>query len=305
MNDLAIASTELVREFGRLRALDNLTIKVHKGRILALLGPNGAGKTTFLKLLMGLIEPTSGQVEVLGVPCRKQTAQVARRIAGMGEGHEPPHWATLKTLRRIQSGVSSKFDGSFFERFCAEKKLSLSKLYGTLSKGQKRWVLAGLTFAAGAEVILMDEPADGLDPSARRGLYDHLRDYVSRTQATVVVATHIINDIERVADQVAIIDAGKLILHASLEDLREQVRQVELPNCSVLPQFGESVALLGSVQQGDTLLVWLKTDGSSDEQLKQRLTPEATIRPTNLETLYLAVAEHRLPDGQDSKTEKH
>ena len=98
-----------------------MTIEIPKGRVLALLGPNGAGKTTFLKLLMGLIEPTSGRAEVLGVPSRKQSAELTTKIASMGEGHEPPQWATPKTLEALQAGASPKFSKSFFRHFCGKR----------------------------------------------------------------------------------------------------------------------------------------------------------------------------------------
>ena len=90
MNALAVKTDHLTRDFGHVRALDGLSIDVPPGHVLALLGPNGAGKTTFLKLVMGLIEPTRGQAWVLGAPARHQPADVCSRIAFVGDGHEPP-----------------------------------------------------------------------------------------------------------------------------------------------------------------------------------------------------------------------
>ena len=293
MNALAVKTDQLTRDFGRVRALDGLSIDVPPGHVLALLGPNGAGKTTFLKLVMGLIEPTRGQAWVLGAPSRSQPASVSSRIGVVGDGHEPPRWATLRDLEALQAGASPRFDRELFRELCSTRRLLLRSRFAELSKGQKRWALAALAFAARPDLLLMDEPADGLDPSARRGLYDCLRDHVSGTDATAIVSTHIISDIERVADDVAIIDRGKLILHAPLEDLREQVRQVEVPDAVALPDLGPNVIKLGSLYTGEMAMAWVRCTDSDETELRRRAGPDARIRTVGLETLYLAVCERR------------
>ena len=293
MNALAVKTEDLTRDFGRTRALDGLSIDVPPGHVLALLGPNGAGKTTFLKLVMGLIEPPRGQAWVLGSPSRSQPASVSSRIGVVGDGHEPPRWATLRDLEALQAGASPRFDRDHFRQFCSSRELLLRSRFAALSKGQKRWTLAGLAFAARPDLLLMDEPADGLDPSARRGLYDFLRDHVSGSDATAIVSTHIISDIERVADGVAIIDRGKLVLHAPLEDLREQVRQVELPDAVALPDLGPNVTKLGSLYTGETVMAWVRCTDSDETELRRRAGPDARIRTVGLEALYLAVCERR------------
>lgn len=292
MNALAVKTDHLTRDFGHVRALDGLSIDVPPGHVLALLGPNGAGKTTFLKLVMGLIEPTRGQAWVLGAPARHQPADVCSRIAFVGDGHEPPRWASLKDLEALQAGASPRFDGERFRSLLPDRDLSMRSRFAALSKGQKRWVLAGLAFAAKPDLLLMDEPADGLDPSARLSLYDRLRDHVSDTDASAIVTTHVIGDIERVADDVAIIDRGKLILHAPLEDLREQVRQVELSDGGVMPDLGNSMTLLGSVEWKGAAIVWVRCQGGDDGELRRLVGPAARVRPVGLEDVYLAIAEH-------------
>jgi len=292
MNTFAAQTDGLTRDFGHLRALNQLSIEVAAGRVLALLGPNGAGKTTFLKLLMGLLEPTDGQALVLGAPARNQPAEVCGRTACLGDGYDPPGWATLRALEDLQADASPRFDGTLFRALCSERELPPQRHFGSLSKGQKRWVLAGLAFAARAELLLMDEPADGLDPAARRDLYDYLRDHVTDTGATAIVTTHIIGDIERVADDVAIIDRGKLVLHAPLEELREEVRQVEISNADALPDLGPGVTVLGGTQSGDTAIGWVTYRDGDEAELRQRVGAHAVIRTVGLETLYLAVAEH-------------
>ena len=293
MSDHAVRIVELRRYFGAVRALDGLSLDVSKGTILTLLGPNGAGKTTLLRILMGLIEPTDGQAFVLGSPARSQPAGVAGRVAYVGDRCEPPTWATPALLEGVQAGVSRSFDRTLFREFCKRRGISPTRPYGAMSKGQRRWVLTSLALACGPQLILLDEPADGLDPAARKALYDALRDHVNECDATAIVTTHVIADVERIADEVAIIDAGRVILHAPLEDLRDRVRQVEIPGGGPPPDLGELASVLGSVRLGAASIVWIKPNGLDDDEVRSRLGLGATVRTVGLETLYLAIAEHR------------
>lgn len=292
MSEPVIEARNLTRDFGRLRALDWLSLQVWPGHVVALLGPNGAGKSTFLRLTQGLLAPTAGQVRLLGRPSRRLPANLCRRVASVGQDQAPPSWVSLRSLIALQAGASPRFDRPLAEGLCRRRELSLSRPFGSLSKGQRRWVLAALALAAGADVLLLDEPAEGLDPAARRDLYDRIRDCVNDRGTAAVVATHIIGDIERVADDVIIIDRGHVVLHAPLEELREEVRQVELPNTETMPALGDGVSVLGSIRLADTLVAWVRCNGLSDDELRRRAGPHARVRTVGLERLYLTIAEH-------------
>jgi ABC-2 type transport system ATP-binding protein len=293
MNDPVISIENMCRDFGSVKALDSLNLETTKGSILALLGPNGAGKTTFLRILMGLIEPTSGQARVVGLPAWPYSPQQCGRIAYVGDRCEPPNWAIPAILEDLQAGAAMHFDRTLFRELCARRNIDPCRPYGAMSKGQRRWILTSLVLASKPELILLDEPADGLDPVARRDLYDSLRNYITECDAAAIVATHVIADVERIADDVAIIDAGRLIFSAPLEDLREQVRQVEIPGGTGLPKIDKAISILGSVQSGDTQILWIRHDGLGNDELREKLSANVTIRTVGLETLYLAIAEHR------------
>jgi ABC-2 type transport system ATP-binding protein len=293
MNDPVIRIENLCRDFGAVKALDNLNLEASKGSILALLGPNGAGKTTFLRIVMGLIEPTGGQAQVLGQSAWPYSSKQCGRIAYVGDRCEPSNWAIPALLEDVQAGAAMRFDRTLFRELCARRNIDPRRPYGAMSKGQRRWILTSLALASTPELILLDEPADGLDPAARRDLYDSLRNYVTGCDAAAVVATHVIADVERIADDVAIIDAGCLVFSAPLEDLREQVRQVEIPGGTALPKIDKAIAILGSVRTGDTQILWIRHDGLSNDDLHERLGTNVTIRTIGLETLYLAIAEYR------------
>ncbi len=293
MSDDAVQTVELRRDFGAVRALDGLDLKIAQGSILLLLGSNGAGKTTLLRILMGLIQPTAGAASVLGSPAWPPPADVAGTLGYVGDRCEPPRWATLALLEDLQAGASASFDRAHFRELCRRRELSPSRPYGSLSKGQRRWILVSLALACRPRLILLDEPADGLDPSARRMLYDALRDHVNQHEATAIVTTHVIADVERIGDEVAILDRGRLLLHAPLEDLRDYVRQVEIAGGETLPYLGDGVTIVGERQQGATAIFWITQNGLGDEELSRRLGPRAAVRHVGLEELYLAMTEHR------------
>jgi ABC-2 type transport system ATP-binding protein len=298
MSELAIETKDLTRDYGKFRALDQATLAIEQGRVLALLGPNGAGKTTLLHLLMGMLEPSMGIAKVLGSDCRCLPAGTVSRVGYVGDGEEPPYWAKIRQLMRVQAGASESFNREFFQRFLAKHELKPSRVFGTLSKGQKKWVRAGLALAARPRVILLDEPAEGLDPSARQSLYDELRDHINESNATAIVATHIIGDIERIADDVAIIDHGKLLIHASLEDLRDQVREFELGADDPMPELGDAYEVLGSKKTAGTTLVWLRSSPDQASALPALLPAHTQLRTVGLEAFYLAMTEHH--DTKDS-----
>jgi len=295
MNGGAIQAEGLTRDYGRFRALDHVNLTIEPGRVVALLGPNGAGKTTLLRLLMGLLEPTEGHSWLLGAASRALPEAVVARIGYMGDAEEPPGWATIQSLVNLQAEASAAFDREQMEQFLEARGLSPGRAYGALSKGQKKWVRAGLILAAGTDVLLMDEPAEGLDPSARQDLYDRLREHASQRDATALVATHVISDIERIADDVALIDRGRLVVHAALEDLREQVRQIELPANEPVPAWPQDVNVLGRKCDEDMQLVWVQCPRGTENELESVLPRQATVRGVGLETFYLALTQHGQP----------
>ena len=292
MNSGAIRVEELTRDYGRFRALDHVNLTIEPGRVVALLGPNGAGKTTLLRLLMGLLEPTEGRSWLLGGASRALPEAVVSRIGYMGDAEEPPGWATIQGLIDLQADASACFDRERMKQLLEARGLSPDRTYGSLSKGQKKWVRAGLILAAGTDVLLMDEPAEGLDPSARQDMYDRLREHASQKDAIAVVATHVISDIERIADDVALIDHGRLVVYAALEDLREQVRQVELPADEPAPSWPAGVNVLGRRRDADMQLIWVQCPPGTESNLEPVLARSAVVRRVGLETFYLAVTQH-------------
>lgn len=292
-SDSAVLQTEhLRREFGRTCAIDDVTLSVAPGSVLALLGPNGAGKTTLMRLLRGLIRPTSGQSGLFGVTSVGLPDSITRRIGFLGGGR-PPRWTRLRDLAALQASVSPDFDRVLAHRLLREHDLSWDQRWAVLSRGQQRWSLFAIGLAARPELWLLDEPCDGLDTASRRELYDLLRVQCNEHGTTVVVSTHLIGDIERVADDVALLHRGRLLLHAPLEALREEVCELEVPD-GVELDLPEETTVLATQSVDEMRLIYLRETGSAaeiEDRWRERMDRRMMVRPVGLETLYLAMTE--------------
>jgi ABC-2 type transport system ATP-binding protein len=288
MSKAILQANNLSRNFDGKRALGDVNLCAGPGEVVALLGPNGAGKTTFLRLARGLIRPTSGQVLIDGCDARRLAATGGKGVAAVGDAWEPAGWISTTALGNLQASAGP-FDRQFYEEWCERTGLAPYCAFAKLSKGQKRWVLSGLALATSPRLVLMDEPADGLDPAARLLLYQAIRQYANDYDAAVVVTTHILADIEKIADRVAIIDRGCLLLDAELETLRQEVRQVTRP-LGAGPIHENGLNVLGHQANGEVDLWWLRA--SSPDSLSS-LPYVSEIRPVGLEELYLAATSHR------------
>lgn len=196
------------KRYGDVLALDQLSLEIHAGEVLAVLGPNGAGKSTALSLLIGLIRPSSGRTELFGVD---PAAPAARRNLGvMLQSGDPPDTLTVAEHLRLFSGYYPQ------PRTLAET-LELAQLtdlahrrYGTLSGGQQRRVQFALAICGRPRLLLVDEPTTGLDVDARRGFWQVLRRLVAEGTA-VVLTTHYLEEADALADRVALIQHGALV----------------------------------------------------------------------------------------------
>lgn len=293
---------QLVREFGAKRAINDLSLELSVGRILALLGPNGAGKTTLLKLLAGLLMPTEGEARVLGAPSFPQSRAIASRVGCVLDGVEPPARALVRHVLQLKASAVTSFDAARARQLCEAHDIQLKQRWRTLSKGQKRWVLAVSALVSGAELLLLDEPADGLDPVARQELYGLLRAEVNNRETTVIVASHILSDVEKVADEVGIVKDGQLQLQGDLEDLRDRVREIEfaseLPITSSLPP---ATRVLGRDESAGSRILWLEYENADEADTP--LANEVQRRAVNLERLYFAITQHREEPHADAVSE--
>ena len=217
MSEQLIVCRGLSKAYGRKPALSGVDLEVGRGRIVGLLGPNGSGKTTLIKLLCGLLQPTTGQIEIGGLPVGVETkAQVS---------YLPDRMYFANWMRAVDL-----FDlfRDFYRDFDYEKAIAMCRSLGveprdrlkTMSKGTKEKVQLVLVMARKAQLYLLDEPIAGVDPAARDFiLHTILTNY--NEEGTVLISTHLISDIEKVLDEAIFLKTGKVMLHETVDHIRE------------------------------------------------------------------------------------
>jgi ABC-2 type transport system ATP-binding protein len=218
----AVELREVTRVFGVAMAVDRLSLAVPEGAVFGLLGPNGAGKTSTIRMLMGHLRPTSGSVETLGGDPWEHSEATRRRIAYVSENMELPAWMTPRTATRFCERLYPSWDYPLAETLCDTFALDRSKRFSELSKGQRRSLCILLGLCQKADLLVLDEPAAGLDVLARRDFLDRVLEVACSGGRTVVLSSHILSDLERVVDRLAILSHGMLKLEGELEELKQK-----------------------------------------------------------------------------------
>lgn len=220
---------DVCRSFGsgadRTLAVDRLSFSVPQGSVFGLLGANGAGKTTSIRMMLGHLRPDSGTVRILGHDPMEQDESLRRRVAYISENMQLPAWMTIPTAARFCERIYPDWKGKLVETLAERFKLSLKKRYDEFSKGQRRAMCILLCLCQNADLLILDEPASGLDTIARRDFLANMLEFVCDGERTVLFSSHILGDIERVVDRVAMMKDGRLLLTGALDELKEDVRK--------------------------------------------------------------------------------
>lgn len=228
MTDYVIETRGLTRYFGHKQVVMPLDIAVPRGSIFAFLGRNGAGKSTTIRMLLGLLEPTRGSAIILGEDSLHLSPEVRARIGYLAEGHHVYGWMTVRECERFQASFYPRWNKAIFEGVIQHFGLDPKTHAKNLSRGERAGLCLALTLAPEPELLILDDPALGLDPVARRSLLQSMI-YVTRsTQQTIFFSSHILADVERVADHIAILHDGVLRASCSLDTFRQRVRQIVL-----------------------------------------------------------------------------
>ena len=211
-----IESEHLGKSFGNKQALKDINLRIERGRIIGLLGPNGSGKSTLIKIINGLMTPNEGEVFING---KKPGVETKKIISYLPERTYLNEWMKVRELLEYFQDFYEDFKKDRAEVMLKNLNISLDDKLKTMSKGTKEKVQLILVMSRDAEVYILDEPIGGVDPAAR--------DYILRTiignyneNATVLLSTHLISDIENILDEVIFLQYGQIRFHASVEDIR-------------------------------------------------------------------------------------
>ena len=217
MNEL-VRCTNLSRSFGEVRALDNVNLSLPGGRIVGLLGPNGSGKTTLIKILNGLLQPSAGEVRIAGNAPGVETKKIVSYLPDRGYF---PEWMRVGDMIELFADFYADFDRVKAAEMCRVLGLDEKLPIKTLSKGTREKMQLMLVMSRAAKLYLLDEPIAGVDPAAREFIMRTILTNYSE-DGTVLISTHLILDVEQVLDEAVFLRQGELVLHESVDSIRER-----------------------------------------------------------------------------------
>lgn len=217
MTDIAIAAKGLVRYFGDRPVVDQISLELPVGTVTGLLGLNGAGKSTLIKMLMGLLAPTRGTCSLLGVESSRLGAAERARIGYTIEGHYLYSSLTVRDSERFQMESFPRWNSSVFQTTIDRFGIRPNARIRTLSRGQRAGVSIALTLSSQPELLILDDPALGLDPVSRRALNESLLAFMDGGERTILLSSHLLDDVERVTDRVLVMVDGRILVDNTVE----------------------------------------------------------------------------------------
>lgn len=218
MENLILQCKDLTKQYKNTQALKGISLEVEKGKIVGLLGPNGSGKTTLIKLINGLLTPTSGEVKIAGMAPGVDTKKI---ISYLPDKNHLDENQTVDSIIKLFVDFYPDFDENKARDMLAKLSIDTKSLMKSLSKGNKEKVQLILVMSRKAQLYLLDEPIAGVDPAAREYILDTIiKNYDEN--ATVIISTHLIADIEKVLDEAIFINKGDIVLHKDIDEIREE-----------------------------------------------------------------------------------
>ncbi len=284
----------LTRRFGRLEAVHGLDLTVPQGAVFALLGPNGAGKSTTIKMLMNLLQPTAGQAQVLGADSRRLSPRELARIGYVADGMELPEWMSVRRFLDYCRPFYPRWDDALEKKLLQDFELPPARKLKHLSRGMKMKTALIAALAYHPELLILDEPFSGLDPVVRDDFISGLIETSAQGNWTIFVSSHDIEDIERLADWIGVIENGRLRFAEELESLQRRFRRIEVTRTGGGANAPARPATWLNYEEAGVLSRFIDTAYAPDETEKRcrEIFPGATVTatPLPLREIYVTLA---------------
>ena len=277
-----IVVQELVKKFGDFTALDRVELHTPRGSIYGLVGPNGAGKSTLIRHLLGIFRPDGGTVTIDGQNVWENESLKSRMAFIPDEIFFFPQ-ANLREMRRFYQGLYPRFDEELWKRLSEVFRLPEDLSLRRFSKGMQKQAAFYLSVCSRPDILILDEPVDGLDPVMRRQVWAVVMAEVAQRDTTVLVSSHNLRELEDVCDHVGIMDKGSMLLERSLEELQENVCKVQVvPGAGGLP---EGLDILHKAESGRLMTLILR---GAPKMLEERI---ASAEPVYFDLVPLSLEE--------------
>ena len=282
--ELAIETRDLVKHYGSIAAVDGLSLSVPRGAVYALVGRNGSGKTTTIRMLLDLAWPDAGTARVLGMDVHAERVKVLERVGYLSDRPLLSGW-TGEQLVRLNRGFYPRWSDELVARYVRVFDIPMKQKFRNLSRGNqtKMWLL--LALAQQPEVLVLDEPTAGLDPVVTDQLLRVLVEDVAAEGRTVFMSSHHLSEIERIADWVGMIDKGKLLLEAPMEELRTRFRRIQVAGVSEMVAPGAAMR----VRRSGASTEYVVRDGAEEfvDALERGGATVLQSSPMNLSEIFL------------------
>ncbi len=291
MTDLIIETTQLTKSFKSKQALSGLDLRVPAGSIFGFLGRNGAGKTTTIKTLMGLLRSDSGTAQVFGIPVADadRAIKIRRRIGFVTEDKELYPYMTVEQIIAFTRPFFPKWRTDLERRYLDMFKLPGKCKIPALSKGMRSKLMLLLAISRGADLLILDEPTDGLDPAATEDLLRELVAVAASSEITMFFSSHQLAEVDRIADHIGIIDDGKMVVTGALDDMKASYKRLNiiLAEATTPPErWPEGIE---SIHQQGRVLSILASHNSDAIAAEAQSIPGATVErfPVTLNEIFL------------------
>ena len=283
-----IEVSNVVKEFDGFLALDGTTLHVGKGDIYGLVGPNGAGKSTIIRHITGVYKQDAGTVLIDGMPVFENPA-VKEKFAYIPDELFYFMQADTMEMKRFYQGIYPKFDEKLFEKM--QKffpNIDTKRSIRRLSKGMQKQVAFWLAICCRPEILILDEPVDGLDPVMRRQIWSIIMADVSEHETTVFVSSHNLRELEDVCDHVGIMHQGKVILERSLSELQGSVCKIQTAFQAEMPKLPDGFEVLHMSNTGRVYTLIVKGNPAEAKKQIERLNPMLVdVLPLTLEEIFI------------------
>ena len=278
----------LVKEFDGFRALDGTNLHVGKGTIYGLVGPNGAGKSTLIRHLTGIYKQDEGEVKIAGEPVFENPAAKSK-FAYIPDDLFYFMQADTLEMKRFYQGVYPEFDGELFDRIGkAFPGIDPKQSIRRLSKGMQKQVAFWLAISCRPEILILDEPVDGLDPVMRRQIWRLILQDVTEHGTTVLVSSHNLRELEDVCDHVGIMNHGKVIIERSLSDLQGSVCKIQVAFQNEMPKLPPEFDVLHMVNTGRVYTLIVRGDAAAVQEVLGAMNPMLMdVLPLSLEEIFI------------------
>lgn len=288
MNDSPIVIENLVKYYEGRCVLDGISLEVPRGCIYGLLGRNGSGKTTIIRILLGLEPPTRGRTELLGQDSTRLSAHTHGRIGYVAEGHNLIQNYKVKRLVGLCKGLALHWNEEFFRHLVATFRLPMNRKVKELSAGMRAELNLALAMAIDPELLILDDPTLGLDTIARRQFLELAIDLIQKQNRTILFSSHILADVERIADRIGIIVAGKLVVDCEQDALKSRVKKLQVLFAALPPDDLYITEIINQRTEGREMVLTVANWNEQKQAILETFKPTScTELPMTLEDIFI------------------